>query len=81
MTTARAVRVPGDRRPDPSGADRDQQHVADRADGHHHPDVLAPDALPQHVRVLGADGDDESEAEAEAGEQGEHVRDARVRRR
>ena len=81
VTTARAVVCRAMTAPDPGGADGDQQHVADRADGDDHPDVLAPDALPQHVRVLGADGDDESEAEAEAGEQGDHVVDARCVRR
>jgi len=35
--------------------------------------VLAPHALAKHERVLRADGDDEGQAEAEAGEDGEHA--------
>jgi hypothetical protein len=35
--------------------------------------VLAAEALPEHERVLGADRDDQGEAEAEAGEGGEEV--------
>ena len=54
-------------------AERDQDGVADRADRDHDGDVLAADALAQHERVLGADRDDQREAEAEAGEGGEQV--------
>ena len=48
----------------------DQHGVRDRADRDDGEHVLAADALPEHEDVLRADGDDEREAEGEAGEQG-----------
>ena len=50
-------------------------------DRHHRPHMLLPQPLPQHEEVLRADGDDEGEAEAESGEEGdEHPCTLRVRR-
>ena len=59
---------------DRAGAGGDEDQVAQRADGDDEPDVLAPHALAQHPGVLGADGDDESEPGAEAGQGGGRAR-------
>jgi hypothetical protein len=55
-----------------------QQRVGDGAEGDDGADVLAPQALAQHEGVLRADGDDEREAEHEAGGEAAecHDRDA-----
>ena len=57
-----------------AGAGGDEDQVAQRADGDDEPDVLASHALAQHPGVLGADGDDESEPGAEAGQGGGRAR-------
>jgi hypothetical protein len=63
--------------PTPPGAESDQDDVAQRADHHHDPDVLASQALPHHESVLRADRHDEAEPEAESGEGGgKHGSDA-----
>ena len=59
---------------DARDTERDQRGVRDRADRRDEHDVLAPQSLPEHEEVLGADRDDERETEPEAGEKrGEHI--------
>jgi hypothetical protein len=49
----------------------DEDGVGRDADRHHGDDVLAEQSLAQHKRVLGADRDDEREAEAQTRQGGE----------
>lgn len=57
-----------------SGDARDDQHgVGHRADDDDGQHVLAADPLTQHEHVLRTDGDDQREAEAETGKNGEHA--------
>ena len=52
----------------------DEEGIGCRADRRDDEDVLAPETLAQHEKVLRADRDDEREAEAEAREDGgEHT--------
>ena len=57
------------RLPDPGHAGRDQQGVGACADQHQRQDVFTPDALAQHIGILGTDGDDEGRARKESGNQ------------
>ena len=65
---------------DAGHAGGDQHDVGERADRDHQPDVLARQALAQHVRVLRTDGDDQGEAGEQSGGGGvEHPGNARSR--
>jgi hypothetical protein len=55
-----------DHRAEARDARRDEDHVRDGADRDDRRDVGAGDALPDHVGVLGADGDDERQPEQQA---------------
>ena len=64
-----------DQATDAHDAGDDEDRVAEGAHGDDQPDVVACEARAQHVRVLGADGDDERRHRQEAGEEGGHASD------
>ncbi len=57
------------RHPQPRDSRRNQHHIRGGADPDYHPDVFAPQPLPQHEDVLCSNGDDEREPEPEAREE------------
>src|SRR3954452_15289783 len=64
-------RHPGQGRAGAQHAGGDQREVGEGAHRHHRGHVLQAESLPQHEGVLGADGDDQAQAQREAGGDGE----------
>src|SRR6185437_1458535 len=74
------VRPMPHQRPESADPGRDERHVRDRTDRDDHADVLTPQSLSQHVRVLRADRHDQRKTSSESGQPGRqatHLSDAR----